>query len=81
MVMARCSPSKCELLIINEASLLKPEDSRRCNLIFNAPGLEMSEELALTFCSSNERIERYRISYFVRVAALASLNLCVLERN
>jgi hypothetical protein len=40
-------------LVINEASFLKPEDGGRRYLIFNAPGLEMSEKLALTFCSSN----------------------------
>jgi hypothetical protein len=40
-------------LVINEASFLKPEDGRRSDLIFNAPGLEMSEKLALTFCPGN----------------------------
>ena len=67
MIVARGSPRDCKFLIINEASLLKPEDCRRCDLIVNAPGLEMSEELTLTLCTSNERIERYRISNFVRV--------------
>jgi hypothetical protein len=67
MVMARCCPSDCKLLIIDEASLLQPEDSRLSNLIFNAPGLEMSEKLALTLRTCNERIERNRMSYFVRV--------------
>ena len=67
MVMARGSPCKCELLIINEAGFLKSEDGRLGNLIFNAPSLEMSEKLALTFRTGNERIERNCMCYFVRV--------------
>jgi hypothetical protein len=65
--MARCSPSEGKLLVINEAGLLQPEDGRLSDLILYAPGLEMSEELALTFCTCNERIERNCMSYFVRV--------------
>jgi hypothetical protein len=53
MIVARCRPSESELLIINEAGLLKPEDGRLSDLIFNAPGLEMSEKLALTFRTGN----------------------------
>jgi hypothetical protein len=68
-------------LVIHEAGFLKSEDGRLSDLIFNAPGLEVSEKLAFTFCSCYKRIERYRVSYFVRVRALASLNLCVLQRN
>jgi hypothetical protein len=41
--MARCSPGESELLVINEAGFLKSEESRLRDLIFNAPGLEMSE--------------------------------------
>jgi hypothetical protein len=81
MFVAGFSPSKSELLIINEAGFLKSEDGRICDLVFNAPGLEMSEKLALTFCTCYQRIKRNRMSYFVRVRALASLNLCVLQRN
>jgi hypothetical protein len=40
-------------LVIDEAGLLQPEDGRLRDLIFNAPGLEMSKKLALTFCSCN----------------------------
>jgi hypothetical protein len=65
--MARCSPGESELLIINEAGLLQPEDGRLSDLILYAPGLEMSEKLTLTFRTCNERIERNRMSYFVRV--------------
>ena len=81
MVMARCSPRKSKLLVINEASFLQPEDRRLGYLIFNAPGFEVGEQLALTLRTSNERIERYCIGYFVRVRALASLNLCIVQRN
>jgi hypothetical protein len=81
MGVAGCCPSECKLLVIDEASFLKPEDCRRRDLIFNAPGLEVSEKLALTFRACNERIERNCMSYFVRVRALASLNLVILERN
>jgi hypothetical protein len=67
MVMARCGPGESELLVINEAGFLKSEDGRLCDLIFNAPGFKVSEKLALTFRTSNERIERNCIGYFVRV--------------
>ena len=46
---------------------MKSEDGGLCDLIFNAPGFKVSEKLALTFRTSNERIERDCISYFVRV--------------
>jgi hypothetical protein len=53
MLMARCSPSKCELLIIDEASFLQTIDSCLRNLIIDASGFEVSEQLPLTLCTGN----------------------------
>jgi hypothetical protein len=69
MLMARLSPGESKLLIINQASFLEAIDSCLCNLIFNAAGLEVSEQLPLTLCTSDQRIERDCICSFVRVGA------------
>jgi hypothetical protein len=79
MVMARLSPSKCKLSIIDESALLETEEDSLCDVIFYATGLEMSEKLALTLCSRYKCVERNCVSNFVRVRALASLNLCKLQ--
>jgi hypothetical protein len=56
MVMARLGPSFGELFIIYEASFLQPEDNCLRNIIFYAPGLKVSEKLALTFRTCNQGI-------------------------
>lgn len=53
MLVARFSPSESELLIVNETSLLKSIDSCLCNLIIDASGFEVSEQLPLTLCTGN----------------------------
>jgi hypothetical protein len=69
MLMAGFSPRESEFLIINETGLLKSIDSCLSNLIFNAASFEVSEQLPLTLCASNERIERDCMCSFVRVGA------------
>ena len=54
------------------------EDSLRY-IIFYATGLKVSEKLALTFRSSYKCIECNCVSYFVRVGALTTFNLCKLQ--
>ena len=56
MVVARLSPRFSKLFIINEAGFLQPEDNCLRNIVFYAPGLKVSEKLALTFRTSNQRI-------------------------
>jgi hypothetical protein len=53
MLMARFSPSKGELLIIDETSFLQTVDSRLSNLIIDATGFKVSEQLPLTLCTGN----------------------------
>jgi hypothetical protein len=60
---------------------LETEDDCLSNIIFDATGLEVSEKLALTFRSSNKCVESNCVSYFVRVGAFATFDLCKLERN
>ena len=79
MVMARLSPRFSKLFIVNEARFLQPEDNCLRNIIFYAPGLKVSEKLALTFRPSHKCIECNCVSYFVRVGAFASFNLCKLQ--
>jgi hypothetical protein len=69
MFVARLSPSESELLIINEPCFLEAIDRCLSNLIFDAAGLEVSEQLPLTLCTSDQRIERDCICSFVRVGA------------
>ena len=56
MVVARLSPGFGKLFIVNEAGLLQPEDNRLRNIIFYAPGLKVSEKLALTFRTSDQSV-------------------------
>ena len=77
--MARCSPSGSEFTIVDEASLLQPEDDSLCHIIFYATGFEVSEKLALTFRSGHKCIKCNCVSYFVRVGALTTFNLCKLQ--
>ena len=56
MVMARLRPCFGKLFIVYQASFLKPEDDRLRNIIFNATGFKVSEELALTFRTGNQSI-------------------------
>jgi hypothetical protein len=56
MVMARLRPGFGKLFIVNEAGFLQPKDDRLRNVIFYAPGLKVSEKLALTFRTSNQSV-------------------------
>ena len=56
MVMARLRPGFSKLFIVNETGFLQPEDDRLRNIIFDAPGLKVSEKLALTFRTSNQSV-------------------------
>ena len=60
---------------------METEDDCLSNVIFDATGLEVSEKLALTFRSGYKCIECNCVSYFVRVGAFATFDLCKLERN
>jgi hypothetical protein len=56
MAMTRLRPCFSKLFIVNEAGFLQPEDNCLRNIIFNAPGLKVSEKLALTFRTGNQSI-------------------------
>jgi hypothetical protein len=53
MLVSRFSPCKSEFLIIYQSSLGESKDSCLRNLVFNATGFEVSEQLPLTLCTSN----------------------------
>ena len=58
---------------------METEDDSLSNIIFDATGLEVSEKLALTFRSRHKCIECNCVSYFVRVGALTTFNLCKVQ--